>query len=95
MFLPGEHLLPLAVRENAALLDELVQRNVLIAILRAVAVGWREAQIADDAQAIADIGTELHTKIATYVEHVTNQGRGLERVLKSYNAGINRDSRRP
>ena len=95
MFLPGEHLLPLAVRENAALLDELVQRNVLIAtpltliaMLRAVAVGWREAQIADDAQAIADIGGELHTKIATYVEHVANQGRGLERALKSYNAGV-------
>ena len=95
MFLPGEFLLPVATRENPHLLDELVRKNVLIAtpltliaLLRAVAVGWREAKIAEDAQAIADLGADFHTKAATYLGHVADQGRNLERAIKSYNSGV-------
>ena len=88
LFLPGEFLLPVAVRADGRLLDELVQRNVLIAMLRAVAVGWREVRIAEDAQVIADIGAELHAKTVTYVDHVADQGRNLRRAVQSYNAGI-------
>ena len=62
--------------------------TTLIALLRAVAYGWRQETIAESARAISDLGRELYTRLATFTDHVAKVGRGLETAIKSYNEAV-------
>lgn len=92
LFIPGESFLQAALQVKPELLESAMTRNVLLAspttlisLLKAVAAGWREQNVADNAKRISDLGVELHERIATatgYVEHV---GKHLENAVKAYN----------
>lgn len=69
-----------------------MQRNVLLAspttlisLLKAVAAGWREEQVAQNAKRISDLGVELHERIANATGYVENLGKHLENAVKAYN----------
>lgn len=92
MFIPGEPFLQAAAQRKPSLVEDAMERGVviatpstLVALLKAVAMGWREAKLADNARRISQLGMELHERIATMVTHVGRCGGHLENAVKAYN----------
>jgi DNA recombination protein RmuC len=63
----------------------LASPTTLIALLRAVAYGWRQESLARHVQQIRDLGKELHERIGSLVGHFENVGGALHRAVESYN----------
>lgn len=95
MFIPGEAFLQPALEIDRGLIDKAMQRKVVIAtpstlmaLLKAVAMGWREAQIAEEAARIAGLGQELHDRINTFANHINDMRTSLTRTVESFNKSV-------
>ena len=95
LFLPGETFFSAALEQMPSLIEDGVNQKVilatpttLIALLRAVAYGWRQEHIAKHAQEISDLGKLLHERICTVSEHLGGVGSHLNNAIKSYNAMV-------
>ena len=95
MFIPGEAFLSAAFEARPTLLEEGLGQRIVVAsptslmgLLRAVALGWREQRVAEQAEQIALLGHELHERIAMFAEHLGKVGGALDRAVSSYNAAV-------
>ena len=95
MFLPGEFLLQQALEQDHDLIDWAMQRNVVIAtpntlmaLLKAVAMGWREAQIEEEAAKVAALGQELHDRIRIFAGHMVKMRSSINSTVENFNNGI-------
>jgi DNA recombination protein RmuC len=95
MFLPGESLFSAAVQHDPALIEAGVTQRVilaspttLIAMLKAVAYGWRQARIEQNAEQISALGRELYVRILAMASHVDDVRRHFERAIDSFNKSV-------
>lgn len=95
MFLPGESLLGPALDADPDLLRDAMAQRVLIAtpttllaLLHAVAYGWQQERVAESAQAISELGRELHARLAKLSTHLSAVGTRLNSTVKAYNDAI-------
>ncbi len=101
MFVPGDAFLTAALRARPGLLEEAYAQRVVLAspstllgFLRGVALGWRERQVADQAETIAALGRELHERLGVFAEHLGRVGGALGRAVGSYNEAVGSFDRR-
>lgn len=92
LFLPNEQFLFAAseiipdLHEFAAKRDIVIATpNTLIALLRAVAYGWKQAALAESAAEVFQLGRELYDRIGVMGGHVDKTGRSLTAAIKAYN----------
>lgn len=95
MFLPGEAFFSAACQRDATLIEHAVSRGVmpaspttLITMLKAVAYGWDQERIAQNAEAIRDAGIDLYARLRTVAEHLGKVRKGLETAVTSYNSAV-------
>lgn len=92
MYIPGEHFLTAALEQDPNLWEWAFERKVLlatptnlVAIARTVATVWKQEKLAAEAGKIAELGKELHSRLATMAEHVASVGTNLGRMNNAYN----------
>jgi DNA recombination protein RmuC len=92
MYIPGEHFLAAALEQDPTLWDWAFERRVLlatptnlVAIAKTVASIWRQERLAEAAQEIANLGKELHSRLATMNEYMTRVGKNLATANSAYN----------
>ena len=91
-FLPGESFFSAALQHDPGLIEFGADQKVLvatpttlIALLKAVAHGWRQEKIAQNAQEISRIGRELYERLAKLAESFASVGTHLDRATRAYN----------
>lgn len=101
MFLPGESFFSAACQHDPNLVDHAVASHVipaspttLITLLRTIQFGWRQERIAENAQEISRLGSDLHDRIQTFAQHLASCGAGLRRAVTSYNDAVGSLERR-
>ena len=95
LFLPGETFYSAALETDPKLIEDGVGQNVLIAtpttliaLLKAVSYGWRQEQMATNANEVSKLGKDLYDRLRTFTNYFADIGRGLDRALESYNKGV-------
>jgi DNA recombination protein RmuC len=95
LFLPGEMFFSAALEQDAELIEFGVGEKVipatpttLIAMLRAIAYGWKQEALARNAQEICELGHQLHDRIATLANHWSRVGKSLGDAVGAYNSAV-------
>ncbi len=101
MFVPNEACLGAAFEADAALLEYAIEKKVLIcspvtllALLRAVAYGWQQHQVTENAIRIAQEGRELYTRLAVFADRFRELGESLNKSIDRYNRAVGSFDRR-
>jgi len=95
MFVPSEAIFSKAFDHDPKLLDYSIDQRVLLttpitllALLKAVAYGWQQHQIAEHAQEIAREGGKLHDRVVVFLGHLQELGKRLDKAVEFYNKAI-------
>ena len=95
MFVPGEAFYDAAARVDLDLVDYAITRRVLIAtpttliaLLKAIAFGWQQERLAENAQAVKEHAHEFYKRIRVFGEHMDNLGKSLRKAVDRYNRGV-------
>ena len=95
LFIPGEQFLTAALDMDRELIEDALKQKVIlttptsfVALLRAIAYGWRQESLAANADRIRDVGEELYGRLATFSEHLMKLGRSLNGTVADYNKAV-------
>jgi DNA recombination protein RmuC len=95
MFIPGDQFLSAALETDHTLLEEALSQNVIlatptsfVALLRAIAYGWRQEALAENADTIRETGQDMYDRLITFAEHLAKLGRSLDSSVDSFNKAV-------
>lgn len=95
MFVPGEAFFAAAIEQDPSLLEDALARRVLIAtpttfvaLVKAVAYGWQQEKLAENAARIARLARELHGRMSRFVEQLGRVGGALQQAVDRYNDSV-------
>jgi DNA recombination protein RmuC len=95
LFIPGDQFLSAALAESPNLLEDAIRQDViiatpssLVALLKAVAYGWRQTTLAQNAEIIRTLGEDLYRRLAVFSEHLGRVGRALGTSVDAFNSAI-------
>ncbi|VAW74311.1 DNA recombination protein RmuC [hydrothermal vent metagenome] len=95
LFIPGDQFLSAALELDASLLEDALTDRVvlatpssLVALLRAIAYGWRQETLAENAEQIRTVGEELYERLSTFAGHLDKLGNTLGRSVEHYNKAV-------
>jgi DNA recombination protein RmuC len=95
LFLPGDHFFSAALEGNPDLIEDALARKVVIAtpvtlisVLKGIAYGWGQEQLAENAEAIRSVASELYDRVQLVHDHYADTGRLLEKTVESYNRSV-------
>ena len=95
LFLPGESFFSAALEQDRSLMEDAMANKVflatpttLMALLNVVAHGWRQQEMAENAERIGEAGKELFERLVKFVEHFSGIGDGLRRAVKAYDGAV-------
>ncbi len=95
LFIPGDQFLSAALDNDYSLLEDAMQQKVIlatptsfVALLRAVAYGWRQESLAENAEHIKEVGEDLYGRLATFAEHLGKLGKNLNTSVQHYNKAV-------
>ena len=95
MFVPGDNFYAAALERDPGLFEDAAAQRViiatpstLIALAKAIAFGWRQEKVAENAQHVHELGRELYRRITVMAEHIQNCGSALGKSVKCYNEFI-------
>lgn len=95
LFLPSEHLFSAAVQADPSLLDFAADKKIVLAspilmmsLLRVVGMSWRQIELAQNAQEIAQRGEDLYKRFLTFTDHMETVGKNLQRAMNGYDSAV-------
>src|ERR1035441_4513235 len=95
MFLPGESFFSVALEQDPQLIDDGMQKKVVLAIpptlislLISAAHSWQQEKITQNAKQISELGKELYDRVKTFLSHFQSVGSSLGRAVESYNKAV-------
>ncbi|MFQ5756777.1 MAG: DNA recombination protein RmuC [Acidiferrobacterales bacterium] len=95
LFIPGEQFLGAALDIDHDMLEDALRQRVIlttptsfVALLRAVAYGWRQEALTANAERIREIGEDLYNRLTTFSEHLSRLGRSLDTAVTQYNRSV-------
>jgi DNA recombination protein RmuC len=95
LFLPAETFFSAALEYDPSLIEYGAEQNVilatpttLIALLRAVAYGWRQENLSRQVETLHELGQDLYKRLGDMSSHFAKMGRGLAGAVESYNKGV-------
>jgi DNA recombination protein RmuC len=95
LFLPGDHFFSAALEGNPDLIEDALARKVVIAtpvtlisVLKGIAYGWNQEQLAENAEQIRRVAAELYDRVQMVHSYYADTGRMLEKTVESYNRSV-------
>ena len=95
LFVPGDQFLAAAYERDPTLQDDALKNRVvlaspssLMALLKVIAFGWRQQQLATNAVEIRAVGEELVKRLAVFAGHLDDVGGALNKAVRSHNAAV-------
>ncbi len=95
LFIPGEQFLSAALDRDRSLLEDALAEKVIlstptsfVALLRAVAYGWRQESLAENAEQIRALGEELYGRLSTFGDYLGKLGKSLGSSVEHYNKAV-------
>jgi DNA recombination protein RmuC len=95
LFIPGEQFLSAALEIDRKLLEDAMAEKVIlatptsfVALLRAVAYGWRQQALAQNAEKIRVVGEELYGRLGTFADYLSKLGRSLDSSVNHFNKAV-------
>lgn len=95
LFIPGDQFLSAALEVDSEIMEYALSNQVilatptsLIALLRAVAFGWRQQAVAENAEKIQKLGEEMYARVTTFSEHMSKMGANLGKTVDFFNKAV-------
>lgn len=95
LFLPGDQFFSAALEHNPTLIEDALDRKVLLAtpttlisVLKGIGFGWRQQQLAENAELIRQVAAEFYERLQVLHGHYQDSGRHLEQAVEAYNRSV-------
>jgi DNA recombination protein RmuC len=95
LFIPGDQFLSAALNEDPDLIEYALSQQIIlatptsfVALLKAVAYGWRQLALADNAEEIRRLAEDLYGRLTAFAGHMNKVGKQLASSVENYNRAV-------